>query len=52
MIDDEICKVRDRLNKSIEENETYDIIYNLSVELDQLIAKFYAEERSKMEIVN
>ena len=49
MIDEEICKVRDLLNKSIEENQTYDIIYSLSVELDGLIAKYYAEEEEAIE---
>lgn len=41
MLNDEICKLRDKLNKSIEENEDYSEIYKLSVELDELIAQFY-----------
>ena len=41
MLNDEICKLRDKLNKSIEENESYDEIYRISVELDELIAEFY-----------
>ena len=41
MLNDEICKLRDKLNKSIEDGEEYEIIYKLSVELDQLIAKYY-----------
>ena len=41
MLNDEICKLRDKLNKSIEENVDYDEIYKLSVELDELIAKYY-----------
>ena len=41
MLNDEICKLRDKLNKSIENGEDYEIIYKLSVELDQLIAKYY-----------
>lgn len=41
MLNDEICKLRDELNKSIEENKDYSTIYKLSVELDELIAKFY-----------
>ena len=41
MIDEEICKLRDKLNKSIENGEDYSIIYKLSVELDQLIAQYY-----------
>lgn len=41
MLNDEICKLRDELNKSIEENQDYDVIYNLSVKLDDLIAEYY-----------
>ena len=41
MLNDEICKLRDELNKSIEQNADYDQIYNISVKLDKLIAEFY-----------
>lgn len=44
MLNDEICKLRDELNKSIEEEKDYDYIYQLSVKLDDLIAKFYGVE--------
>ena len=48
MLNDEICKLRDKLNKSIENNEDYSVIYKLSVELDELIAKYYkVEEKVK-----
>ena len=40
MLNEEICKVRDKLNKSIEKNVDYAIIYKISVELDILIAKY------------
>ena len=40
MLNDEICKLRDKLNKSIEE-EDYNIILKISVELDKLIEKVY-----------
>lgn len=43
MLNDEICKLRDRLNKSIEQGSDYNVIYQLSVELDDLIAKYYEE---------
>ncbi len=46
MINDEICKLRDKLNKSIENGEDYSIVYNLSVQLDELIAKFYSEKET------
>lgn len=41
MLNDEICKLRDRLNESITIGEDYNIIYELSVELDELIAEYY-----------
>ena len=43
MINDEICELRDKLNKSIENGDDYDVIYKLSVELDELIAKYYKD---------
>ena len=45
MIDDKICELRDKLNKSIINGEDYGIIYKLSVELDDLIAEYYREEK-------
>lgn len=51
MLNEEICKTRDRLNKSIENNLDYNIIYKISVELDILIAKFYKENIKKEAIV-
>ena len=44
MLNDIICKKRDELNKSIEEGKDYDIIYKISVELDELIAEYYRLE--------
>lgn len=44
MLNDEICKLRDKLNESIEKEQDYSIIYEISVELDELIAKFYKEK--------
>lgn len=46
MLNDEICKLRDKLNKSIEQSDDYSIIYQLSIELDELIAKYYKELKS------
>jgi hypothetical protein len=45
MLNDEICTVRDKLNRSIEEGKTYDEIYKISVELDKLIEKFYSKKQ-------
>ncbi len=47
MLNDEICDLRDKLNKSIEDGEDYSIIYKLSVELDELISKYYDKVGSK-----
>ena len=41
MLNDEICKLRDKLNKSIESGEDYKITYKLSTELDELIVQYY-----------
>ena len=47
MLDDEICKLRDKLNKSIENGEDYSVIYQLSIELDELIAQYYDKNNKK-----
>ena len=44
MLNDEICKLRERLNNSILNGEDYSITYQISVELDELIAKYYNME--------
>ena len=41
MLDEKICKLRDELNLSIVEGKDYEIIYNLSIKLDKLIAEYY-----------
>ena len=41
MLNDEICKLRDKLNNSIASGDDYSVTYKLSVELDELIAQFY-----------
>ena len=49
MIDDKICELRDKLNKSIIDGEDYGIIYKISVELDDLIAEEYYREEKDMQ---
>ena len=44
MLNDEICKLRDKLNDSIINDEDYEITYKLSIELDELIAKYYKKD--------
>ena len=46
MLNDEICKLRDKLNKSIEQGDDYSNTYKISVELDELIAKYYRISQS------
>lgn len=41
MLNEEICKVRQKLNESIITGEDYETVYKLSVELDELISKYY-----------
>ncbi|MBR3133796.1 MAG: aspartyl-phosphate phosphatase Spo0E family protein [Clostridia bacterium] len=43
MINEKICKLRDELNKSISEGQNYEVIYELSVKLDEVIAEYYKE---------
>lgn len=45
MLNEEICKLRNKLNESIVSGKDYSIIYQLSIELDELIAKFYRENK-------
>lgn len=47
MLDIEINELREKLNKAILKNEDYGIIYNISVQLDELIAKYYREGKVK-----
>ena len=49
MLNDEICKLREKLNNSILNGEDYSITYKISIELDELIAKYYQDSP---EIIN
>lgn len=44
MLNDEICKLREKLNNSILNGEDYSITYKISIELDELIAEYYKIE--------
>ena len=50
MLNDEICKLRNKLNESIIQGEDYKITYKLSVELDELIANYYKTNIINMDI--
>jgi len=52
MLDDKILKARDKLNESIITGKDYDEIYKLSVELDELIAKYYNGSNKDIKKVN
>jgi hypothetical protein len=47
MLNDEICKKRDELNNSIINGKDYSVVYQLSIELDELIAMYYKENKNK-----
>ena len=47
MLNDKICKLREKLNESIINGEDYSIIYQLSIELDELIAQYYKKLTKK-----
>lgn len=44
MLDEKICKLREELNNSILNGQDYSITYELSVQLDDLIAEYYKME--------
>ena len=46
MLNDKICKLREKLNESIINGEDYSIIYQLSIELDELIARYYRDSNN------
>lgn len=44
MLDEEILKLRQKLNESITKEKNYNKTYRLSVELDNLITKYYSKK--------
>ena len=50
MLNDEICKLREKLHESILKKNNYEVTYQLSVELDQLIAEYYSKNVNLNEI--
>lgn len=47
MINKEILNLREELNNSIINGEKYEVIYELSIKLDELITKYYKEKIDK-----
>ena len=48
MLNEEICRLRDNLNESIVTGQDYSVIYQLSIELDELIAEYYRQNKNVM----
>lgn len=44
MLNDEICTLREKLNESLLKEADYAITYELSIQLDELIARFYRQK--------
>lgn len=47
MVTKQILKKREELNNSIINGADYEIIYKLSIELDELITQYYKQEINK-----
>lgn len=52
MIDEEILELRRKLDESITKEKNYDKTYRLSVELDDLITKYYNKKLMKTSSVD
>ena len=48
MLDEEILELRRKLDESIAKEKDYDKTYRLSIELDDLISKYYNKKLMKM----
>ena len=44
MLNKQILKLREELNNSIINGANYEVVYKLSVELDELITKYYSDK--------
>lgn len=45
MLNEEICRLRNKLNESIVSGEDYSVVYQISIELDELIAEYYRKAK-------
>lgn len=52
MLDEKICKLREKLNNSIISGQDYNVTYELSIQLDKLIAEYYKIELDRMDNPN
>ena len=46
MLNEKIRKLRDELNNSISNGDSFDKIYEISTELDKLIAEYYNKKET------
>ena len=51
MVNKQILKLREKLNNSIINGEKYEVIYKLSVELDELITQYYKEQIDRQNLI-
>jgi len=47
MLNKQILKLREELNNSIINGADYEVVYKLSIELDELITKYYKDQIEK-----
>lgn len=52
MIIDEINKLKEKLEKQIEDNAPYSEIYKTSVEIDKLLVKYYSSLKDTKKDLN
>ena len=52
MLNEKICKLREELNNSILTGQDYSVTYELSIELDKLIAEYYQIELDRFSKTN
>lgn len=48
MLDKEINELKEKLNSAILKNEDYSKIYSISIQLDELIARYYRQDKVKV----
>lgn len=52
MLLEDIDKLKLKLEKQIQDNEPYDIIYKTSVEIDELLVKYYSSLKDTKKDLN
>ena len=52
MLNNEINELREKLDNAILKNEDYNIIYQISLQLDELIAKYYRDSKKSRQYLS